>query len=130
MKSRVSAVIIQGTKILLMHRYKPEKGEYYVLPGGKMDENETLIDALKREIKEETNLDILEFEKVAEFENVEKDYQPNFVYLINKFEGKPKIIGEEATQNNENNKYELKWIELRKLSELPLKPDGLLEQIF
>ncbi len=113
-----------------MFRFKPEKGEYYVLPGGTVEDQETLIDALKREIKEETNLDIEDFEKVTEFKNDSGKIQLYHVYRIKKYNGTPKIIGEELDQNSAENKYELQWKELRELHDLPLVPYNLVEMIF
>ncbi|WP_085829344.1 NUDIX domain-containing protein [Clostridium massiliodielmoense] len=55
----VGAVIInEKNQILLLLRNKePEKG-CWSIPGGKVEMFETLEDAIKREIKEEVNLDI------------------------------------------------------------------------
>jgi 8-oxo-dGTP diphosphatase len=54
----VDGVYIKDGKILLLKRNtEPFKG-YWHLVGGHVDENETLKEALKREFKEETNLDI------------------------------------------------------------------------
>jgi 8-oxo-dGTP diphosphatase len=53
----VDGVYIKEGKILLLKRNtKPYKG-YWHLIGGHVEENETLKQALKREFKEETNLD-------------------------------------------------------------------------
>ena len=57
MNQRVAAVIIKERKILLMHRIKDGR-EYFVFPGGGVEENESLESALVREIKEEFNIDI------------------------------------------------------------------------
>ena len=46
-----------GAMILLKRSLEPIKG-CWGLPGGHVDENETLKQALKREFKEETNLDV------------------------------------------------------------------------
>ena len=54
---RVGGVIINDGKVLLLHRVKKDQ-EYYVFPGGHVLKNERAEDALLREIKEETGLDI------------------------------------------------------------------------
>jgi 8-oxo-dGTP diphosphatase len=54
----VDAIIQKNSQILLVKRKKdPFKG-YLVLPGGFVNEGERVEDAAKREIKEETSLDI------------------------------------------------------------------------
>ncbi len=49
---RVSAVIIDRGKILLIKR---RKDKFFCLPGGRVELGETIENALKREILEETN---------------------------------------------------------------------------
>jgi 8-oxo-dGTP diphosphatase len=54
----VDGVYSKDGKILLLKRnVEPFKG-FWHLVGGQVEENETLKEALKREFKEETNLDI------------------------------------------------------------------------
>ena len=54
----VDGVYIKGGKILLLkRRVEPFKGRWHLV-GGHVEENETLKEALRREFKEETNLDV------------------------------------------------------------------------
>lgn len=54
----VDGILSQNGKVFLVKRnVEPFKGFWHVV-GGQVEENETLKDALKREFKEETNLDI------------------------------------------------------------------------
>ncbi len=54
----VAGVCVKDEKILLLKRnVEPFKGYWHVV-GGHVEENETLKEALKREFKEETNLDV------------------------------------------------------------------------
>jgi len=60
----VAAVMIEDGRILLVKRAaEPSKGKWSV-PGGSVEWGESLVDALKREVHEETGLDI-EVEKLA-----------------------------------------------------------------
>jgi 8-oxo-dGTP diphosphatase len=62
----VDAIIQKNSQILLVKRKKePFKG-YLVLPGGFVNEGERVEDAVKREIKEETSLDIVFIGKIPE----------------------------------------------------------------
>ena len=57
----VKALIFDKTgKILLLKRDHPLKKIYWDLPGGRLQKNETLLDALKREVQEETGLQGIE----------------------------------------------------------------------
>lgn len=64
----VGALIFNPKCEILLARSHKWKNEY-VIPGGHIELGEKMTDALKREIKEETNLDIydIEFFRVAEF---------------------------------------------------------------
>ena len=55
MRKGARALIIKDDNILLIHRIKNGE-EYYVLPGGAIESDETPEDVAIRECKEETNL--------------------------------------------------------------------------
>ena len=60
----VAAVMVRDGKLLLIKRgVEPSKGKWSV-PGGRVEWGETLIEAVKREVREETGLEI-EVGKVA-----------------------------------------------------------------
>lgn len=54
-KTRAVGILIKDNKLLMIHRIKEGK-EYYVLPGGGVEENEKVGDAVIRELKEETSI--------------------------------------------------------------------------
>jgi len=61
MRNRAGGIYIKDGKILLMHRIKEIDGkinEYYVIPGGKVEENETLKETTIREIEEEIGIKV------------------------------------------------------------------------
>lgn len=61
--------------------------------GGKVQENETILDAAKRETMEECCLDVIDIEQVGKiiFEFVgEEQLMEVHVYLCEKFDGAPK----------------------------------------
>jgi ADP-ribose pyrophosphatase YjhB (NUDIX family) len=57
MRIRVTGVVIEDCRILLLNQ-DTDSGRSWSLPGGKLEEGETLAEALIREMKEETGLDI------------------------------------------------------------------------
>ena len=54
---RVAGILIENNKILLIEHLKKNK-KYWLVPGGGVDWGESTAEALIREYKEETNLDI------------------------------------------------------------------------
>ncbi|MDP3742396.1 MAG: NUDIX hydrolase [Candidatus Micrarchaeota archaeon] len=63
-RKRVGAIIMRDGKILLA---KIRDNGYWTLPGGGIEENETLENALSREIMEETSLQVVSAQKYGEF---------------------------------------------------------------
>lgn len=57
MKVRVSAVLLDDGKVLLMRHRRRGLG-YWALPGGAVKEGESLSDCLRREMLEETGLEV------------------------------------------------------------------------
>ncbi len=56
-------------KVVLIQQKFGTNQNFWALPGGLMKENETLIDAVKRELKEETNLTVNYLEQLYTFGN-------------------------------------------------------------
>ena len=49
-----------------------------MFPGGKAKSGENIIEALKREVREETNLEISNFKKISEYEYLRPDGKLTF----------------------------------------------------
>ncbi len=89
----VAGIFHDGNKIFAAKRaYGPLKG-FYEFPGGKIEPNEDLKDALKREIKEELSADI---NHLIPRETISLEYDDFFIHL-HVFDAK---IGENAIELN------------------------------
>ena len=56
----VGGLLRQGDSVLLVRQQKPNDPELkWALPGGYVERDESLLDALRREVHEETGLDVL-----------------------------------------------------------------------
>lgn len=114
------AIIIDGDEILLMFRRKIKEGiinEYYAIPGGGQEENETIEECVKREIKEEFNLEV----EVKEYlGKVEDDKNIGYIYNCKIISGTFKLGGEELDNNSEYNYYEVQRIKLSEIDNINL----------
>lgn len=109
------AIIIDGDEVLLMFRRKIKNGitrEYYAIPGGGQEENETIEECVKREIQEEFNLEIKVKEQLG---IVEDERNIGYIFNCSIISGKPKLGGEELEQNNETNYYEVRKIKISEI---------------
>jgi len=76
----VGAVVVRDGKALVIKRaHEPRKGEWS-LPGGLVELGESLQDAVRREIKEETRLDIDVGPIIETFDRVHHDDQGKIRY--------------------------------------------------
>ncbi len=113
---RVGAVIANGRKIL-MARNPREKREFYYSVGGRVRFGETLEDAVKREIKEETGLDC-EVERMAVVhENFFVDgdgvpyHEVSVFFMVRQTQQLLEIRNGHRTEGGVDGEY-LEWIDL------------------
>ena len=83
-KTGIGVIILNDNKVLLGHRSFERKDtggifepDTWSLPGGKQEVNETILECAKREVKEETNLDIDNLEVFG----ADDDIQPNKYFI-------------------------------------------------
>ena len=69
----VGAVIVEGDRALLVKRANdPYKGQWSI-PGGRVELGESLVEAICREMREETGLDVEVGPLIEVFERIERD---------------------------------------------------------
>ncbi len=123
MNKRISgrAIIIDKDEVILLFRRKNNK-EYYAIPGGHIEGNETKEECLMREIKEELNIDV---EVLNLLGVLEKEEKVEYVYNCKYLGGKLKLGGEELEHNNSNNYYEIRKVNINNLDNINLYPENL-----
>ena len=122
MDKRVSgrAIIIEDDKVYLMFRRKVKDGkvnEYYAIPGGGKEENETIEECVAREIKEEFNLDIEVLELLG---TVEDEKNIGYIYNTKLLGGEFKLSGEELDRNTPDNYYEVRKVDIKDIDNMEL----------
>jgi len=80
----VGAVVFRDDKILLVKRANPPGRGLWAIPGGRVQLGETLKQAAKREVREETGISIRPKEPIYVFEVIERDEADHirFHYVI------------------------------------------------
>ena len=104
----VLCLIQDGDKILLQNRVK-EDWKGYTLPGGHVEIGESFVDAVKREMKEETGLDVTNPKLVG----VKQFPIKNGRYIVFLF--KTEQFSGELVSSEEG---QMEWIDGRHLSEI------------
>ncbi len=93
----VDAVIEKEGRVILVERKNPPYG--WALPGGFVDYGETLEEAIKREVKEETNLKIKDLKQFHSYSNPDRD--PRMHTITTVFLGKAEgnlVPGDDAKE--------------------------------
>ncbi|WP_196137181.1 8-oxo-dGTP diphosphatase MutT [Aliikangiella sp. G2MR2-5] len=86
-----AAIILQDDKVLIAQRPADKhKGGYWEFPGGKIENGESPVEALKREIFEELNIHIQSARPftTVDFEYPEKKVSLEF-FIVEQFKGEP-----------------------------------------
>jgi ADP-ribose pyrophosphatase YjhB (NUDIX family) len=80
----VGALIFDGDRILMAQRGKEPLKGWWSLPGGALETGELLADAVRREVREETGLEIEPLRVFEIFERILRDDQgaPEYHYVL------------------------------------------------
>jgi len=120
----VSAAIIRDGKVLTVRRARKPALAHYTLPGGAVETGETLHEAVRREVREETGLDIEPVELAGRREAIIRDdegaVKQHFVILC----FASRLVGGELCLNDELD--DAQWLKPADLTALKTT-DGLAE---
>lgn len=114
------AIIFEEDYFYTLFRRKIKEGrvhQYYSIPGGGVEENETLEDAVKRELKEELSVDI---NLLGYLGSLETDTCIFNYFCAEIISGIPILGGEEKEKNSESNYYEIKKINIKDIDNVDI----------
>ena len=129
MEKTARAIIIKDNMLLVFFRRKIKDGKeitYYAIPGGHLEDDETLEETCVREIKEELNLDI---EIIDYLGNIIVDNKCEYYYYVKIVGGELKFGGEELERNCYENYYEIRWISLDDLDTSGIRAIDLIKKV-
>lgn len=131
MRKAARAIIIKNNQVLVMHRNK-HGSEYFTLVGGRVNDNETVEQALVREVKEETGLDVTKARLVF-FEGHPAPYNEQYIFLCEVGPHGAVAIqssSEEAFMNQiDMNTHQPEWVATRFFAQLPFRTIQLQDAI-
>jgi len=110
----VNAIIVKNNKILLGKRSHESKflPGYWTTPGGKVEPGEKLLDALKRELKEETNLEV----KKAQLLKISEQFHDDHHHIIFDF----MVETRNAIPKHGSDLVELSWFDKDDIEKLKI----------
>jgi 8-oxo-dGTP diphosphatase len=116
---RAVALIIHEGMIVLIQRRKQGR-EYYVLPGGSVEVDETPAEACTREVQEETGLIATASTFLCTLRN---QGRVEHYFLVQVDPGEPVLGGPERERSTADNQYYPVWIERARIATLNIQPD-------
>jgi ADP-ribose pyrophosphatase YjhB (NUDIX family) len=114
---RVAACILKDDKILMI-RHKKGDERYWLLPGGRIEYGETMIETLEREMIEETGLEVRVGNLMFVSEAIPED---NHRHIINMF-FEAEIVNGKIRLGNEEILDAVEFIDINKLDKITIYP--------
>ena len=126
----VGAILFDGDRILMAQRGKPPLQGWWSLPGGALETGESLADAVRREVREETGLEIEPLGVLEIFERIMRDTNgvPEYHYVL--IDYVCRVTGGRLAAGDDVCRVE--WVRRRDLSALKITEGtlGVIEKAF
>jgi 8-oxo-dGTP diphosphatase len=130
MRRAVRAIVIKDGQLLVVHRNKFGK-EYDTLPGGRVEMNESLREALMRELDGETMVKV-DNPRLLFVEHAGAPYGDQYIFICDYISGEPQLHpnSEELVINSlGENLYQPTWIKLEDVRHKPFVSEQLKHKL-
>jgi ADP-ribose pyrophosphatase YjhB (NUDIX family) len=126
----VGALILDGERILMAQRGKPPLLGWWSLPGGALETGELLADAVRREVREETGLEIEPLGVIEIFERIMRDDAGAAEYHYVLIDYVCRVTG--GTLEAGDDVCRAEWVEREELKKLQITEGtlGVIEKAF
>lgn len=114
----VGIVLVDGDQVLLVRRGKPPKEGAWSIPGGAQEVGETLEEAVRRELLEETGLTAGTLHFLATVDLIERDDAGGILHHYTLIDYAASVDGGTATAGDDATA--LAWFGPQEIAELPL----------
>ncbi len=118
-------------EVLLMQRFKLGRGEYFVIPGGSVEQTETFEQGATRELLEETNVRFNLERKLYESINPQSGRVAHY-FRARWLEGEPGLqpgCPESSERQSPDNRYAPTWIPFDRIAQIPLYPTAIRDRL-
>lgn len=121
-RNSAKALVIENGKVLL-NKCRSRLGEYYALPGGGQNPGETLEEAVKRELLEETGIAVQPIRLAALYERIasgREDGANHKMYFI--FQCKPLPVPARKPTERDSYQIGMEWVDIDTIEQKSLFP--------
>ena len=117
----MGAIIVQDERILLVRRSNPPLQGEWSIPGGLVETGETTKEAIVREVREETGLEIRIVRLAEVFERILRDREFRVQYHFVLIDYLCHVIGGEAHAASDVS--EVRWVKTDELENFAVAPE-------
>ncbi|MDB4987092.1 MAG: hydrolase [Myxococcaceae bacterium] len=121
----VVALEQSGPQVLLIQRDRPPAAGSWALPGGFVEVDETLADAARRELQEETGLRVEQVEQVGVYDAIDRDPRERILSVLHLAFIE---LAEPAVRGSDDARAAA-WFPLSSLPELAFDHAAMLERV-
>lgn len=119
----VGGVAVSGDRVLLVRRGRPPLAGEWSIPGGALEVGESLVEGVRREMLEETGLDVNPTEMLAVLDRIVRDHDGRVRYHYVLIDYLCTVRSGEACAASDAS--ECRWVAAEELSTYSLHPETL-----